>query len=148
MENLNVKMHGSFTMTLVKANGEVETTHKDNIIVNTGFDLIADSVFNTTRGTAANYIGVGTNAVAASVANTDLGAVLSPRRVGTYNHTAGTKVVTLSYTFAPGESTGAITEAGIFNSVTGGKMLDRVVFPVVNKQADDTLTTTFTLTMS
>jgi hypothetical protein len=47
-----------------------------------------------------------------------------------------------------GDSTGALTEAGVFNAATGGIMLDRVVFPVVNKGADDSLTAVFTFTMS
>jgi hypothetical protein len=149
MENLNVKMHGAFTMTLVKENGEVETTHKDNIIVNTGFDLIAKAVFNAAdRPLAANQIAVGSGSVAAAVGNTTLGSQVGPRGTATYTYTPGSKIVTLSYEFGPGVSTGALTEAGIFNATTGGTMLDRVVFPVINKGANDTLTTTFTLTMS
>jgi len=148
MENLNVKMHGAFTLTLVKASGEVETIHKDNLIVDVGFDLISNAIFNSTRPAAANYIGIGTSSTAASAAQTALVTQLGARAIGTYAHTPGTKVVTLSYTFNPGVNTGAITEAGIFNASTAGSMLDRVVFPVVNKGADDTLTTTFTLTMS
>ena len=40
--------------------------------------------------------------------------------------------------------------AGAFtgNAATAGIMLDRVVFPVVNKGADDSLTAVFTFTMS
>ena len=148
MENLNLKMHGAFTMTLTKENGEVETTHKDNLIVNGGFDMIADAIFDATRPAAANYIALGTNDLAVSATQTGIQTPLGARRVATYNHTNGTKVLTLAYTFQPGESTGAIKEAAIYNHLTAGKMLDRVVFPVVNKGANDTLTTTFTLTMS
>ncbi len=42
----------------------------------------------------------------------------------------------------------AITEAGVFNAASAGSMFDRVVFPVVNKGADDSLTAVFTFTMS
>jgi hypothetical protein len=41
-----------------------------------------------------------------------------------------------------------LTEAGVFNAASGGTMFDRVVFPVVNKGADDSLTAVFTFTMS
>jgi hypothetical protein len=37
---------------------------------------------------------------------------------------------------------------GLFNALTGGTMLARVVFSVVNKQADDTMTVTHTITIS
>lgn len=148
MDQLNIKMYGAFTVVLKKANGEVEVVHKDNLIVDSGFDLIADAIFNPTRPGAAQYIAIGTSSTAAAAGQTALVAQLSTRAVATYAHTPGTKVATVEYTFLPGTHTGAIVEAGIFNASSGGTMFDRVVFPVVNKGADDTLTTTFTLTMS
>ncbi|MFM7002296.1 MAG: hypothetical protein ACKOXU_14755, partial [Limnohabitans sp.] len=39
-------------------------------------------------------------------------------------------------------------EAGVFNAASAGAMFDRVVFPVVNKGVDDSLTAVFTFTMS
>ena len=50
--------------------------------------------------------------------------------------------------FEAGDATGAVTEAGLFNAVTGGDMLCRTVFAVVNKAADDTMTVTWTITVS
>ena len=148
MDKLNIKLHGAFTMILEKANGEVETLHKDNLIVDTGFDLIADAVFKSaSRPAVGDYIAIGTGAVAAAAGDVALGVEVV-RAQAAYAHTAGTKVLTVSHTFAPGVGTGALTEAGIFNAASSGTMFDRVVFPVVNKGASDTLTTTFTLTMS
>ena len=46
------------------------------------------------------------------------------------------------------DATGALTEAGVFNAASAGAMFDRVVFPVVNKGVDDSLTAVFTFTMS
>ena len=51
-------------------------------------------------------------------------------------------------TFAAGTGTGAITEAGIFNASSGGTMLCRTVFSVVNKGASDAMTITWTVTVS
>jgi len=70
------------------------------------------------------------------------------RKAATYAHVAGTKVFSFEATFDPGEATGAITEAGVFNAAVAGTMLDRVVFAVINKGANDTLTQKFTFTMS
>ena len=44
--------------------------------------------------------------------------------------------------------TGAVTEAGIFNASSGGTMLCRTVFAVVNKGADDGMSITWQITVS
>lgn len=143
-----VKMHGAMSATLIKANGDVETYQKDNLIMNVGFDLIADCIGKAaSRPTVISHIAVGTGATAVAATQTALVTELA-RIAGTYAHTAGTKVFTIVATFAAGTGTGAITEAGVFNASSAGTMLDRVVFPVINKGADDTLTVTFTFTMS
>lgn len=144
------KMHGAITATLIKADGGVETHYKDNIIVNGGFDFIADAIGKSaSRPAVMNAIAVGTGTTAAAATQTALVTELA-RGTATYAHTAGTKVFTLTTTFAAGTGTGAITEAGVFNSATAasGAMLDRVVFDVINKGAADTLQVTFTFTMS
>lgn len=141
-------MHGAMTATLLKANGETEVFHKDNIIVSAGFDFIADSIGKaSSRPAAMGYIAIGTGTTAAAVAQTAL-VTEAARAAATYAHTTGTKVLTFTTTFAAGAGTGAITEAGVFNAATGGTMLDRVVFGVINKAAADTLQITFTFTMS
>jgi hypothetical protein len=93
------------------------------------------------------YIAVGTGSTAPVATQTAL-ITEQARGAATYAHTAGTKVMTFSTTFAAGAATGAITEAGVFNSVSGGTMLDRVTFSVINKGADDTLTAQFQFTLS
>jgi hypothetical protein len=56
--------------------------------------------------------------------------------------------VTFIATVPAGTGTGAITEAGILNAGTAGTMLCRTVFSVVNKDAGDTLSITWTVTIS
>lgn len=144
------KMHGAMTATLIKEDGSVETFHKDNIIVNVGFDFISDAIGRSaSRPAVMNAIAVGTGTTAAGATQTALVTELA-RGAATYAHTVGTKVFTFTTTFAAGTGTGAITEAGVFNSTTAGSgtMLDRVVFAVINKGAADTLQVTFTFTMS
>lgn len=146
--NDKLKMIGSLTLMLEKGNGEVEVTHRDNIIVNGGFDLIADAIGRATgRPAVISHIAVGTGTTAEAATQTALVTEIS-RIAATYAHTAGTKVFTMTATFAAGVATGAITESGVFNAASAGTMLDRVVFPVVNKGADDTLTAVFTFTLS
>jgi hypothetical protein len=50
--------------------------------------------------------------------------------------------------FPAGTATGAITEAGIFNAATGGTMLCRTTFPVINKGSADSLAVTWVVTVS
>ena len=70
------------------------------------------------------------------------------RKEATYSHAANTKVFTFTTEFPAGVATGAITEAGICNAASGGTFIDRVTFAVINKAADDTLTTNFQFTLS
>ena len=142
------KLQGALTLMLTKADGTVEVTQKDNIIVDVGFDFIANAIGNAaSRPSCMGYTAVGTGTTAAATSQTSLGTEVS-RLASTYAHTAGTKTFTFTTTFAAGVATGAITESGVFNAASAGIMIDRVVFPVVNKGADDTLTTVFTFTMS
>lgn len=147
--NDTLKLKGSMTAVLFKEDGATETYLRDNIIVNVGFDFIADAIGKSaSRPGVMNAIAVGTGLTAAAATQTALVAELA-RGAATYAHTAGTKVFTFVTTFAAGTGTGAITEAGVFNSTTAssGIMLDRVVFDVINKGAADTLQVTFTFTM-
>ncbi len=145
-EGMTIK--GAITLFLTKASGEVEVVHKDNIIVGGGFDFIADAIGNgSARPGVMGWIAVGTGSSAAASTQTALVTELK-RNAATYAHTAGTKVFTFTANFLAGDATGAITEAGVFNAATAGTMFDRVVFPVVNKGLDDSLTAVFTFTMS
>lgn len=143
-----VKMHGAMTATLIKGDGSVVTRHKDNIIVNVGFDFIANAIgASSSRPAVMSHIAVGTGTTAVAASQSALVSELA-RGAATYAHTTGTKVFTFNTTFAAGVATGAITEAGVFNAASGGIMLDRVMFAVINKAAADTLQVTFTFTMS
>ncbi len=142
------KLVGSLTAELHKADGSYEVVHKHNAILDVGFDFIADAIGNASaRPAVMSYIAVGTNTTAVSVDQTALQTQLMAK-AATYAHTAGTKTFTFETTFNKGEATGALTEASVQNAETDGILIDRVVFPVINKGDDDTLKMTFTFTMS
>ena len=145
-EGMNIK--GAITLLLARASGEVEVVHKENIIVNGGFDFVADAIGNaSSRPSVMGWIALGTGTTAAAATQTALITEIK-RNAATYAHTTGTKVFTFTASYPAGDATGAITEAGVFNAASAGSMFDRVVFPVVNKGADDSLTAVFTFTMS
>ena len=135
----SMQLYGAMTLIVHRANGEVETVHKDNIIVNVGFDFIADAIGKSvSRPNVMGFIALGTGTTAAAATQSALVTELD-RNAATYAHTAGTKTFTFTADFLAGDGTGAITEAGVFNAASAGIMFDRVVFPVVNKGADDSL---------
>ncbi|QDR81336.1 hypothetical protein [Sporomusa termitida] len=148
MEVNEVKVTGSLKLTLRKADGAVEVRRKDNIIVSTGFDAICDSLGKTSgRPAAFGYIALGTGTAAPALSQSALVSEIA-RQAATYAHVAGTQVMTFSSTFEPGAATGAISEAGVFNGASAGTMLDRVLFNVINKGENDTLTAQFQFTLS
>lgn len=148
MEKENTKIKGSLILTLKHKDGSVEVRRKDNLILNVGFDFIANAIGNAnSRPAVIGYTAVGTGTTAVSASQTSLVTELA-RKAATYSHTTGTKIFSFTTYFAAGEATGAITEAGVCNASSGGIFLDRVTFAVINKAADDELTTNFQFTLS
>ncbi len=141
-------LHGRMEARLVKPDGTIIVRAKDNLIVDVGFSFVAQAIgLSSGRPAVMSHIAVGTGTTAAAAGNTALVTEIL-RKAATFSHTAGTKVFQFEATFNAGEATGAITEAGVLNAASAGAMLDRVVFAVINKGADDTLTQRFTFTMS
>lgn len=140
-----IKMKGRVCIEILRANGEVERDEFDNLIVTTGKNHAAARLGNSPP-TAMNSIAVGTGTNAPAAGDTALQTELYRESCSV---TPSTNTVQYSATLAPGEGTGALTEAGIFNQNTlGGTMLSRVIFSVKNKAAGDTMTITWTITFN
>ncbi len=88
-------------------------------------------------------MGVGNSSTAAGLTNTAL--VSQVARVALSASTLTANSIAYRASFGPGTATDALTEAGIFNAASGGEMLCRTVFAVVNKGALDTLNVTWTV---
>lgn len=144
----SIKIKGHMSAELIKADGSSKHQEKDNIIVAVGFDFIADCMCKTEdRPSPMTHIAVGTGTTASDLSQTTLVNQIGIN-AATYSHSSMTKTFTLMTTFTPGSATGSITEAGVFNNVSGGIMLDRVVFDEINKAEADTLNIQFTFTLS
>jgi len=138
---------GSMNAILKRGDGRVLVTRKDNLIVDAGWTFISDAIGNSgARPGVMGFIGVGTGTTAPAADQTAL-VTQTLRKAATFSKPS-TKQFQFETTFNPGESTAALTEAGVFNASSAGTMLDRVTFSVINKGADDTLTQRFTFTMS
>ena len=143
MSNVNeqLKMKGKLQIRL---NDEV-VQEIDNIVVTAGKGYVASRMKDATA-TAMSHMAIGSGSTAAAASDTALGNQLG--RVALTSTTVSAAVVTYVASFPAGTGTGAVTEAGILNAASGGTMLCRTVFSVVNKGASDSMTVTWTVTVS
>jgi hypothetical protein len=146
----NLGLSGRLTIVLKDAEGNVKDSREiKNLVVNSGLAYITSRMLGTSTN-VMSHMALGSGTTAASAGDTDLGSLLGSRKALTSSTQSGSNNESIIYvaTFDPGEGTGAVTEAGIFNASSSGVMLCRTVFPVVNKQAADTLQITWTVTLS
>ena len=141
-----LKAKGELTITVRDEKGLVkDVRHVPNLVVTVGKTYIASRMVGTSAAIMSNMaIGTGTTSPAAG----DTGLGTEAGRVALASGTASGSTVTYTATFPAGTGTGAITEAGVFNAGTGGTMLCRTVFPVVNKAAGDSIAITWAVTVS
>jgi len=116
-----------------------------NVVVSDGKDYVASRMKDATA-TAMSHMAIGTDSTAASSSDSALGT--ESGRVSLTSTTVTNNEVEYVATFGAGTGTGAITEAGILNAASSGTLLCRTVFSVVNKGASDSMTITWTVTVS
>jgi hypothetical protein len=150
MINEKLKLSGALSIVLTDKDGNVKDSREvKNLVVNTGLAYIISRMVGTSKSVMSHMaLGAGTSAAAA--AQTDLVSMLGSREPLDSTTITGTNLEKVQYiaTFEPGDATGAVTEAGLFNAASAGDMLCRTVFPVVNKAADDQMAITWTITLS
>jgi hypothetical protein len=150
MINETIKARGLVAFTLVDENGNTKESGTHNLVVDAGLAFIASRMKDATAA-VMSHMAVGTGTTAASDAQTAL--VTEAARVALTSTTIVTTTVTndsVQYvaTFNPGTGTGALAEAAVLNAASGGSMLARTVFPVINKGALDTLTITWKVSVA
>ncbi|MEO9294493.1 MAG: hypothetical protein ABI347_02720 [Nitrososphaera sp.] len=153
-------LRGRVDMTLYDQSGQVkDERHLDNLIVGAGVEGVAFKIApfsgSVVSSTPYNYIALGTGNTAVDSSQTALAAELpvgasygrlqDPQAI--YSTSSGNKLI-LSVTFAPGQGTGTLRESGLFDASTAGNMLARQTFADIQKAAGDTLTVTWTITLS
>jgi hypothetical protein len=140
MINDNLALTGALTIEV----NDVVVQKTNNLVVTAGKDWVADRMNDV--NTVMTHMALGTGTTAAAAGDTTLVTELD-RNVLT-STTVVNNTIAYACTWAAGDGTGAITEAGIFDASTGGDMLARTVFSVVNKGAADSITITWTITIS
>ena len=141
MINDDLKLKGKLQIAL---NGDT-VQEVDNLVVTAGKGYVA-SRMKDASATAMSHMAIGSGTTAAAATQTALGTELG--RVSLTSTSVSGAVVTYVATFAAGTGTGAVTEAALLNASSSGTMLCRTVFSVVNKGANDSMTITWTVTVS
>jgi hypothetical protein len=140
MINDGLKLTGALTIAL---NDEVVQETK-NLVVTAGKNWVADRMNDA--NTVMTHMAVGTGTTEALVTQTAL--VTENDRNALTSTTVTANAIAYVATWAAGDATAAITEAGIFDAASAGDMLARTKFNVVNKGAADSMTITWTITVS
>lgn len=141
MLNDGLKLTGNLKIAL---NGETVQEVK-NLVVTDGKEYVASRMKDATA-TAMSHMAIGTGSTAAAASDAALGSEAG--RVSLTSTTVSSNEVEYVATFGAGTGTGAITEAGILNASSSGTLLCRTVFSVVNKGSSDSMTITWTVTVS
>jgi len=151
----NVKMTGKVNILLADAQGNIKDEREiDNLVVLTGREFMASRMKDNTA-TVMSHMAVGTSNTAPAAGDTNLAAEVGSSRTALTSTVNTSNAVTYACTFNPGVGTGALVEAGIFNYGTYAAsptstqiLLCRTIFAVINKGAADTLTISWTVTIS
>lgn len=142
----SLKVKGRVGIVLKDKDGQIkETREVNNLVVTTGLAYIASRMADNGDG-AMSHMALGAGTAAPVAGDTALGSQLEARKAVSVSHSGGT--VTYTATFGANESEGAVTEAGIFDAATGGTMLCRVKFDVVNKGQEDSMSISWSISVS
>ena len=136
----DLKLTGALTIAV---NDEI-VQETENLVVTAGKNWVADRMNNANA--VMSHMAVGTGTTAAAAGNTAL--VTETDRNALTSTTVTDNAVAYVATWAAGDATAALTEAGLFDAASSGDMLARTVFSVVNKGAADSMTITWTITVS
>ncbi len=128
----------------VYKNGELVGEY-NNLVVSAGKNFVASRLAGVTDD-VMSHMAIGTDSTAADAADTTLATEAG--RVALTSTNVVDNEITYTATFGAGVGTGAIVEAGVLNASSAGTLLCRTVFSAINKGASDSITITWTVTVS
>lgn len=144
-----LKPTGQLNIVVRGKDGQIKSDRTEtNLVVTTGLNYIAARMTDTSIPTDMSHMAVGTDNTAADAGDTTLGTELARVALTGGEGAPSTNTIVYTATFPAGTGTGALTEAAVLNAASSGTMLCRTVFSTVNKGADDSVTITWTITIS
>jgi len=146
-DTLSVK--GDVIIIRTDEQGNQEKREIKNLVVATGKTFITNRMSANTVNIMSR-MAVGTGSSAATSGDTALGSALANVALSVTGGAPSSNTITYSATFPAGTGTGALTEAAIFNNanISAGTMLCRTVFPVINKQAADSIAISWVISIT
>lgn len=143
--NESLKATGALSIHLLDLSGTIkESRHINNLVVTTGLEFCVARLASAAAD-VMSHMAIGSGTTAAAAGDTALGS--ESGRVALAATVTGSSIKYVG-TFGSGIGTGSISEAGIFNAVSGGTMLCRSVFSALDKTADDSLQIEWTVTLT
>lgn len=140
--NENAKVVGRLQIIL---NGKLHD-ELNNLVVDVGKEWVAGMM--TGVGNAITHMEVGSGTTVASAGQTALTSAVDRNALTVAGGTQTSNTVQYACTWGDGDGNGALTEAGLFDQATGGVMLARTVFDVINKGPGDVMTIVWTITVA
>jgi hypothetical protein len=144
-------MKGKIKFKLTDKDGNVTEKIIDNTFTDVGNIHVADQLADTPTEAKMGFMAIGTGDTPFTVGSTTLNSELDRNALSAgypeQRDPADDNEVVYKANWAAGDGTGAITEAGIFNSSGAGTLLCCSTFPVVNKGADDSLEITWEISV-
>ena len=126
-----------------------EIVHQcDNLVVTAGKNWVAGRFKDGSIPDEMLHMAIGSADTAAAAGNTALATELNRIALTTDGGTVSTNTVQYDASWTSAAAAYAIKEAGIFNAASGGTMLARTTFAVINKGTDDTVSISWTITVS
>lgn len=149
MLNSGIKLTG---VVVISINGRVVRKIK-NLVVDAGKDWVA-SRMGDAADAVMSHMALGDGVTAADVVDTILQSEIDRNALNVAGGVVIDNTITFESTWGVDDppvtppATTTITEAGIFNDVAAGTMLARTVFPAITKAELDTMTISWTITIS
>jgi len=130
----------------VKSSKIIQTIKKKNLVVTSGINLARDLLDGTTT-IAVNYLGVGTGTTAVAAGDTTLES--EQFRGAITKRTSVSGAFTMAYYLSSTQGNGNdLTEAGLFDTSSGGSMFSRVTYSAITKTSSIAVMYSWTINMS
>jgi hypothetical protein len=144
---MSVRVTGKLTLQLIHEDGSEEVFEATNLVHTQGKGHIANRMLAAPTMGPINYMAVGTGNTPPALTDAALAAEVA--RVTASSVTAAGNVWTMTATFPPGVGTGALQEAGVYDTPNplATTAMARSTFAVANKGAGDTLNISWTVTI-
>jgi hypothetical protein len=131
----------------------LSTDEAYNVKTTVGIDFTFDQTYSTTPGAnGLNYIALSNDTVSETSASTTLSNEIAAnglsRAIGTYVHTPGAATATIAKTFTCSTASQAAQKAALFSASSSGTMHHVLAFTQRTLQVGDTLSVTFTISIS